>query len=173
MKEKKVVLKIKLIAAALLFATSAQADLRVEFSEGAPTDKFTITTTDSCISGPVVVEFDLSGSSGKLIFDITAKGAGVEVFQPLIFVSGKADVTSTSAVTDGDRVLSLNISSLTPESPIAFTTDVDDTIGQREITVSGSEIAGATVKLTTPQQSFSAKFQKDAAAIVDVPDCNS
>ena len=59
-----------------------QADIVVNFVESAPKDRFVIENTGECEFENLVVEIDLSGSAGGLIFDTTATGAGVEVFQP-------------------------------------------------------------------------------------------
>ncbi|MEN8894713.1 MAG: aggregation factor core [Yoonia sp.] len=105
---------------------------------------------------------DLSGSNAGLVFDVTAAGAGVEVFQPFVLVSGAQNVTGYSELTDGDTMLRLDIATLT--TPIAFTTDLDDTIGQREITISNAEIAGATVTLSTADETITAPFGDNAVA---------
>ena len=65
---------------ALLSANPAFADITVTFAEGAPTDRFTIAANDSCVTGPVQMTIDLSESDAGLVFDVTAAGAGVEVF---------------------------------------------------------------------------------------------
>ena len=159
----------------LLFVpfAAAHADVTVAFSEGAPTDRFTLTADEACLDGPLTVTFDLSGSTAGLIFDITSNGAGVEVYQPFVLVSGAEDVAAHSAVSDGDTTLKLELAALAEGRPIAFTIDLDDTIGQREIIVSGSEIAGATVSLTSSEKTVSAVFGQDAIARIATSDCMS
>jgi hypothetical protein len=115
---------------------------------------------------------DLSGSASGLIFDVTSTGAGVEVFQPLELVAGKAALTMLPAVKDGDNKLVLNIGALGPDERIAFTIDVDDTAGGREITVSGSEIEGAAVALTVENTSTRASFSSNAEASLITPVCS-
>jgi hypothetical protein len=153
--------------------TAAHADVTVTFSEGAPTDRFTLAADDACLDGPLAVIFDLSGSSAGLIFDITSKGAGVEVYQPFVLISGAEDVKAHSDVSDGDVKLNLELAALMPDRPIAFTTDLDDTIGQREITVSGAEIAGATVSITSRGETVTSVFGPDAIATIATSDCIS
>lgn len=55
-----------------LAATSAHADVTATFRDGAPVDRFTFAPQDTCLTGPVIVAIDLSGSDAGLIFDITA-----------------------------------------------------------------------------------------------------
>jgi len=55
---------------------------------------------------------------------------------------------------------------------VAFTLDVDDTCGAREITVTGAEIAGARVKVDSAEGSQSAVFDATAQARVDDSSCN-
>jgi hypothetical protein len=49
---------------------------------------------------------------------------------------------------------------------------VDDTAGGREITVSGSEIEGATVALTVENTSTRASFSSNAEASLITPECS-
>lgn len=140
-----------LVIAALLtgLATSASADITTTFKEGAPKDRFTFTNTGDCALGETKITLDLTGTRGKLVFDVTSSGAGVEVFQPFELVSGASNVTSAPRVSDGDKTLTLSLSALPKGAAVAFTIDVDDTIGAREITVTGSEISGAKVMVET------------------------
>lgn len=153
-------------AAALFCATSATADLIVTFDEGAPKDRFTFKNTSACILPAATLGIDLKNSAGGLVFDITDQGAGVEVFQPFELISGNEVVIKTSSVADGDTQLTIDISSLKPNQELAFTIDVDDTLGQREITVNDAEISGAEASITAPNLSGSAAmFSGDTAVI--------
>ena len=107
---------------------------------------------------------DLSSSAAGLIFDTTNQGAGVEVFQPLEFTRGQAMLTNTPKVKDGDNKVTLAFQDFKNGDAISFTIDVDDTIGQREITVSSSEITGAAFMVKTMSGSASAKFDGSATA---------
>ena len=146
-------MKLRLILATLVALTStpALAELSVTFREGAPKDRFIVQNTGACDLGPATLAIDLSNTNGKLIFDVTAAGAGVEVFQPLEVVTGASALSSVPSVRDGDSVLELQIETLAANSEIVLTVDVDDTIGAREITVNGSEFEGATLFLSGEQ----------------------
>ncbi len=166
----------KTILAAMItcLAMPAAADVTVTFRDGAPKDRFTITSASGlCNDAPVQITIDLSSSAGKLIFDITEAGRGVEVFQPFELVAGGDIVTGASDVTDGDTGLNLEVSAIAPGAQVAFTIDVDDTIGAREITVSGSEIAGARVQVSVGSDSATGTFGDDGTARVAWPACLS
>lgn len=155
------------------FTLPASADINVRFLEGAPTDRFVFEAMGTCALQDVTLTIDLSGSTAGLIFDTTPAGAGVEVFQPFTLVAGADLVTATSGVVDGDQRLSLYVAQLDPGAQIAFTIDVDDTIGAREITVSGSEIAGATAQLQIGAEVLSAPFTTNATARIAHNGCTS
>lgn len=164
--------KLTLTAAAIaLFASQAQADLKAAFIEGAPKDRFVFENAGNCeISGGAIL-LDLSSSPAGLIFDTTASGAGVEVFQPFELVVGGDALSGTPTVVDGDTAIRLPISTLSPGASIAFTIDVDDTTSTRAITVNGSEIAGAQVILKQGGSASTATFSKNALATIDTHDC--
>jgi len=154
-----------------LSATGALADVSVSFDEGAPKDRFTFTNTGSCTIENAALTLDLSGSSSGLIFDVTNKGAGVEVFQPLEMTDGVGLLQSTPKVKDGDNKVVFQINELPAGQKISFTIDVDDTTGGREITVSGSEIAGAKIMLSKGGKSSAASFNARAKATVALKEC--
>lgn len=156
-----------------LAGTAAQADISGTFRDGAPVDRFTFTANDGCLMGPANLTIDLSGSDAGLIFDVTGAGQGVEVFQPLVLVSGGQTVQSTSNLTDGDTMLALSLNGMPQGQPLAFTMDLDDTIGQREITVSGAEIAGATVTLAVGDQTATGTFDSRGNVTIVTADCGS
>lgn len=166
---KRLTQKLFLAATVLILSSPAFADVVVSFDEGAPKDRFTFHNTGACTLTAATLELDLSGSASGLIFDVTSTGAGVEVFQPLELVAGKAALTMLPTVKDGDNKLVLNIGALGPDERIAFTIDVDDTAGGREITVSGSEIEGAAVALTVENTSTRASFSSNAEASLITP----
>lgn len=160
-------------AAAITVAGAAQADLRVSFNEGAPKDSFLILNAGACAVSTASLRLDLSTSQGGLIFDVTAMGEGVEVFQPFELTEGTAALATVPAVQDGQDQLALDIDRLPPGQAIAFTIDVDDTTGQRAITVSGSEIEGAAVSLASAEAETQAVFSADATATLPVAGCNA
>ncbi len=159
------------ITAILLLATPALADLQVAFDEGAPKDRFTFTNASACDITNQTITLDLAGSDAGLIFDVTAEGAGIEVFQPFEIVSGATNLRSTPTIKDGDTTASLQLSTLKPSASFAFTIDLDDTTSTRGITVSGSEIAGARVMLTGATGSTTATFGTNAKARLKLSDC--
>ena len=156
--------KFPALIAMFCAATPALADVTVTFIEGAPTDRFVIAATDDCLTTPSRITIDLSGSDAGLVFDVTAQGAGVEVFQPFKLVSGAQYVAQASPLTDGATRITLDMRAMPAGAQVAFTTDLDDTIGQREITVSGAEIAGATMAVTKGFETGVAAFGRDAVA---------
>ncbi|MEM6693817.1 MAG: hypothetical protein AAF626_04045 [Pseudomonadota bacterium] len=150
------------------------ADLSAVFREGAPKDRFTFTALSGCLTGPLEITLDLSSSAAGLIFDTTPSGAGVQVFQPFEIVAGADRVVSVSDVADGDRTLILSLAKLPEGEAVSFTIDIDDTMGGREITVEGAEIAGARVVLRVDSTdagalTAEATFDADAEAIVTLP----
>jgi hypothetical protein len=154
-------------------ALPASADVIVRFIEGAPTDRFVFETTGGCTIDEARLSLDLSGSNAGLIFDVTNAGAGVEVFQPFILVSGADRVIARSDVQDGDTMLSLDVAAWGPATQIAFTIDIDDTIGAREITVSGAEITGATAEMVVAGEVFEGTFNADGIARIALSPCTS
>lgn len=161
------------VLAPLLLPLPALAQVEVTFREGAPKDRFTIINTSGCGLGAMDVTVDLSGSAAGLIFDVTAQGAGVQVFQPFDVVAGEELLLSTPQVRDGDTDVTLALSALPAGQAVAFTIDVDDTIGAREITVSRSEISGAGVRIATPSAELSGVFGTDSRARVPLQGCVS
>ncbi|MFK7869071.1 MAG: aggregation factor core [Roseobacter sp.] len=153
------------------FATTAPAQLAVRFVEGAPKDRFIFENTGDCGLKDAAITVDLAGSNGRLIFDVTGQGAGVSVFQPFEVVSGLASLSGLPIVKDGDTLLSLSVNELAPGDAIAFTIDVDDTVGQRETVVAGAEVTGADVIVTTQGEQTSGVFGPNASAVVPLPPC--
>ena len=161
------------VALGLFIATPAFADIRVDFDEGAPKDRFTILNDGACALEEATVTVDLDGSAGKLIFDVTGSGAGIQVFQPFEAVSGAELLTELPSVSDGDTAVSLTLRSLSPGERVAFTIDVDDTTSGYGITVSGSEITGAGVRVQAGDRMAEGRFGEDAVARVALSGCIS
>lgn len=148
-------MRLPFILAALCAASPVlSAELVVTFRDGAPKDRFTLTYDGSCVSGATRVDIDLGTAPAGLIFDTTGAGAGVLVFQPLEWVVGQA---RTSAVTDGDTVVSFELAPLSPGESLAFTVDIDDTTSTSQTIVSGSEMSGATLRVDGQQALFDAQ----------------
>lgn len=155
------------------WASPSFADLQVRFDEGAPKDRFTISNLDGCSLGATAITIDLRGSLYGLIFDVTGRGAGVEVFQPFELSQGGEYLKAYPEVLDGDNQLTLNLNGLSAGASLSFTIDVDDTANNREITVSGAEIMGAGVVVRTQVSSSTASFNEDAMATVVMSSCTS
>lgn len=166
-------MKAQIFAAlALTCATPAMSDVVVQFDEGAPKDRFTISNTGTCPLGNVTVVLDLGASAAGLIFDVTGAGAGVSVFQPLELVAGAEYLASVPEVQDGDTRLELPLTALAPGARIAFTIDVDDTAGTSETMVTGSEMAGATVSIL-PHTGGEAVFSNSPIATLPYNSCSA
>lgn len=159
--------------AGLLMAGSAQADIIVDFRDGAPKDRITITNAAACATGPVTVTLDLGQAPAGLIFDVTNAGAGVEVFQPVEVVAGADLMVALSEVRDGDQTLTVTLRDLAVGGQVALTVDLDDTGGGREITVSGSEIAGAMVTVSGDTAMGQGAFDETGQARVILASCTS
>lgn len=159
-------------------ALSAHANIEVKFVESAPKDSFVIKNIGACTFNELEFEIDLAPSTGKLIFDTTAAGAGVEVFQPFEVKSGEIALASADAVSDGDKSLSVNVSTLEKDDSVSFTIDVDDTLPKSslgQIRVTGSEIQGATVSIDTNENSAQvlvAAFDDKGVALIKLPSCS-
>lgn len=164
---------IALAATCTVFASTAHADVNLRFIEGAPKDRFEITSTSDCLIGPVSISLDLTPSAGALIFDVTEQGGGVEVFQPFELVAGSDLVTNASAAKDGGKRLTLALSALPKGMPVSFTIDLDDTLSARQITVNGAEIEGAQVSVTWSGRTQSAAFKSNARATLALENCSS
>lgn len=160
------------VATAALIATPSLADVNVAFQEGAPKDRFVLTNVGSCDLEIVDITLDLSSSASGIVFDVTGSGAGVEVFQPFEIVAGGEFVGGAPKVEDGDRAVTLQLNALPKGEAVAFTVDVDDTDGGREITVTDSEIQGATASVQTASWTASDAFGDNAEASVPVPACS-
>lgn len=169
-------LAVMLATLSLSLCHLAMANVEVGFVESAPKDRFVIKNTGSCELTNLVMQFDLSGSAGKLIFDTTATGAGVEVFQPFEVRSGTLALSSGDDVKDGEQMLSISIPMLSPDTSVSFTIDVDDTLTNSDlgqIRVSGSEIEGGSVELLTDSVSTGiAYFDNNSSATLELQPCS-
>ncbi|WP_420013018.1 aggregation factor core protein MAFp3, isoform C [Tateyamaria sp.] len=166
-------MRFPLALIATMTVTAASADVTVTFRDGAPKDRFTITQNAPCAMGPATLVLNLGTAPAGLIFDTTSTGAGVEVFQPFEWVSAPNGIDDTPQVRDGDTVLTLTLPTLTPDLPLAFTIDLDDTTSDRQITVSGSEVAGAQVTLTAEGQTSAGTFDRNGVAVIATSACTS
>lgn len=154
----------------ICFTKTAFANIEVTFIEGAPKDTFVIKNIGNCPLTNLTVKIDLSHSAGKLIFDTTATGAGVEVFQPFEVTNGSITLSSNNNVDDGDSSLILNIKNLAIKNLASFTIDVDDTLPISElgkIRVAGSEIKNGLVKIQSGNKTLGqGVFGSDSKATI-------
>jgi len=140
------------IAALVLFSQSAQADIAVRFTEGAPKDRFVVTNAGSCEIAAGSITIDLGTSAAGLIFDTDPTGPGENLAQPLEMAGTKNVSASFEAVPDGASTAEIRFRNFQPGGEIAVTVDVDDSIrsGPRGVQmIAGSEMAGARILLAT------------------------
>lgn len=166
------------LAALLFIASTAAANIDVVFTESAPKDRFTITNSSTCVYEGLLVEIDLSNTVGKLIFDTTSAGAGVEVYQIFEVLQGDITLVSDlSVVRDGDTTLTVQVDHLLPSETVSFTIDVDDTLPAGElgsIRISDNEITGGQVTIQMKDgQKTSAIFDQANLLSVALPNCNN
>ena len=82
-------MKLTMFLAAVLFSFTALAsELQVQFIEGAPKDRFAISLEGNCALDAVSITIDLATAPSGLLFDVTDRGAGVQVFQPFELTAG-------------------------------------------------------------------------------------
>ncbi len=142
-----------MIAVALSFSAGSAAmacgpDAIVQFSEGAPVDRFRITNESQGNWQLTALTLDLKPSAGRLIFDTERGGTGIDVYQPFVSLKGDVVLSSVEGAVDGSEQISMEFQNFEPEKSYTFTIDVDDRLtispfGQ--IRVMESEIAGADV----------------------------
>jgi len=140
----------------------------VQFIEGAPKDRFKVTNKTMCTLTNVELTIDLKNTVGSLIFDTTATGAGVEVFQPFAAATGNPELVGESEILDGQQRLTVSVLSFKPKETFAFTLDVDDTLNNGElgqIRVADSEIKGGVAILTADAINDQRGVFNDNAAI--------
>lgn len=155
---------------AAILTSSAFADVEARFIESAPKDRFVFDNTGACALTDITIVLDLSQSAAGLIFDTTATGAGVEVFQPFELVRGADLVPSAPVVVDGQSSVTLTVPTFPKGAQIAFTVDVDDTLPASalgQIRVSGSEIKGAVLRVGSAE----GRFDNTGATVVATPAC--
>ena len=122
----------------------------VQFNESAPRDSFLIKNTSSSDWNISTLALDMTHSAGNLIFDVTAQGAGVEVFQPFRADDGPASLVEEPRVMDGDQRIVLALSGFSKGVDYRFTIDVDDQLTDSalgQIRVAASEMSGAELTL--------------------------
>lgn len=150
----------------------------IHFEEGAPVDTFMIRNRSENLAISAV-HIDLSRSSGRLIFDTTSGGDGVDVFQPYKTVSGSAKIAEPVSVGDGAQQISIRFESFPAGSDYTFSIDVDDQLTASELgqtRISGGEMEGAVANLdlvgdNEVSRRVTARFGKSNVARLKHDDC--
>ncbi len=168
---RKISVSFSMTLALITMCCSANAELKMHFVEGAPKDQFQIENASLCELSGGTLRLDLASSAGALVFDVSNSGAGVEVFQPFEIVLGRDVLVNEPSVMDGQNFINFNIDTFAPGERLIFTIDVDDTLGGREITVSGAEIAGATISHLYEGSLTTTTFLADASANLAMTSC--
>jgi hypothetical protein len=150
-------------------AAGEHTSIRLVFNESAPKDSFSLRNEGHCVAKPVQLMVNLAPSRGRLIFDPTGSGAGVEVFQPFQITRGRNLVSTVQPVSDGDNQLILNFNRLPPKARFAFTIHVDATLERSETgptRISGVEIEGGSIIVRVRDSAIVLRsdFTVDAAA---------
>lgn len=137
--------------AACVAGSEARVQVAAVFTEGAPTDKLDIRNQSVADWRIERVVWNLEPSRGRLIFDVTDAGAGVQVFQPLRVLTAASPLMQWRAlprVNDGEQRLELRFDAFAPGETFSIAMDLDDQIGARETIVSGSEIEAAVLQVS-------------------------
>lgn len=169
-------LALVVIATALPAQAMAEAcgvDIRAQFVESAPRDRFIIENRSTLPADIAALTLDLGPSAGRLIFDTESGGDGVQVFQLYRTEQSDAVLAATPAVNDGDDRLSLAFATFRPGETYRFSIDVDDRLTNSDlgqIRVSGGEMQGAMlVAVTTTGETYSAPFDTANRAQLAAP----
>ena len=160
------------LVTATLAASPVFADISVRFIESAPKDRF-VFVNGGCPLSQVAVEIDLTGSNGSLIFDVTAAGAGVEVFQP---VEVQSDAVTLIPATDGDQKLLFRIDNFAAGAQVVISADLDDVLingALGQIRVADDELSGTAVRMTIDGQTVAAAFDSGTDTAVLPHACTS
>ena len=157
-------MRLTLAVLAVAAALPALADIEASFREGAPTDLLTIANIGGCALGPAEVVFDLTGSAGGLILDTAAMGPGTSSYRPVTILGGAAHLAEPPRTADGDRRLVLRLTDLPPGAAVDIALDLDDTRGTVRTRVSGEEMIGARLTVTTENGPNEGTFGADGRA---------
>ena len=149
-------LKPLLVAATVALTSLAPAaahacgpNVEISFTETAPKDIFDIRNKSDEGWSLVSLAFDLSPSSGGLIFDTDVGGPGENVAQPFELAGGNARLTTMPAVSDGDAAMLMLFADFAPGQSFVFTIDLDDRLTHSDMgqtMISGAEIEGTKAR---------------------------
>lgn len=143
-----------MIRAALvcLLGTSATAEgIDVLFRDGDGADRF-IAYNQGCPISNAVITLDFTSSAGGIVIDTAYGGGGSRDPMDVTLIEGDAQLR---AVSDGDRMLRIDVATFPTLSAITVTMDVDDTVGAFEdarVHANGEEVAGTTVFIAVDGQ---------------------
>lgn len=165
-------MRTALSAAVIAFCLTARADAQdvtVTYRDGAA-DRFMI-ESQSCPLAQTQFVIDLRTSVAGVLIDTAYGGLGSRDPLPALVVAGDATL---APVNDGDQILTLMVHQLAPQDRVVVTLDTDDSISDTEgqrVHVSGSEIAGSTVRMVVGGIGTEAAFDAQGDAHLDNPTC--
>lgn len=168
--------------AALALATAlpvpfavAGSELTVSFQEAAPKDVIVIRNATGCPLPGFELRIDLRPSAGRLLFDTTPGGAGIDLAQPFEIVEGGAMVEAFADLTDGDRIARIRFRRMDVGGQVTVNLDLDDTLPEGPLgptLVTPEEIAGAAVFMAREGlPEISAQFGLDGWAALPLGQC--
>lgn len=171
-------LRLYVVAVTALISTQAMAGhLTVLFEEDAPKDRFIIRNDSNCPMMDLSLRIDLGGSAAGLYFDTTAKGAGVNVYQPFEVVQGRDQLADLPVIQDGDKIMELTFPRLSPRSAVVVTIDVDDSLAAGPTgptMIAGSEIKSARIIANFKQSEYAeGLFADNGYALIMLPACQA
>ena len=134
------------LASGPALASPCDIDIRVQFIEGAPSDRFEIVNQSrgSWVVGALTI--DLGTSEGRLFFDTEEGGAGVQVYSPFAGDAGPVRLRRVTELRDGGTRITLDFDEMQPGDGFAFSIDLDDPSAQSALgptQIAGHEIRGA------------------------------
>ena len=153
----------------------ADARLLIQFEEDAPRDRIRVDNQTNCPLGPFVLEINLSGSAGALIFDTLPAGPGLNVAQPFQVAKGAEFVTRVAPLQDGDQRAAVAFAGMGRKAEVVFTADLDDRVPTGPLgstMIAPSELAGASARAVMEgATSYAAVFDASGRAALDLPSC--
>ena len=156
-------MRMAAFAFCLLAAPASAQELIVQFSDGAPKDSITLLNS-GCDLSDAMVMIDLGGSRDGLKFDATSEGS--VNYQPVEITSGYG---ALSPVRNGDQRIQILVRSLTAGDTFGLSA----TLGDGGSTVTGSGLAGASVRLALKDRVLSGVFDTAGTAKIALPNDSS
>ena len=156
-----------------LITTDGFAGVSGRLVEGAQQNRLDPLEAWDCALHAKDCTIDLSKPQDTHIFDVTVRNVGVGASQLFEILCDQNTIASNSAVFGGQNKPNSRVSTPSTDGSGAFNINVDDSLGKREIAVTGLEIAGSTVVSVgqDPQQraSFSRKPRHKSVAFLADP----